>query len=178
MQRKLKLVLGVCAVGIALAALLQFPSLRHSINERKYRNIFTSVPDVKKVTDFLDYEGKRSAGLHLTNERYLYIAAFDDSIGTETRRVTLSRIGHISITCSRDKDREAFSISAFNIIEVMRSSPLHLELKNIGDIVAHYDDILGYVDSAIPEPTLPAAQLKIGSQTFWCSKHINPESRP
>jgi len=139
--------------------------------ESKYRSVFLSVPDVEEVADFLYYEGHTGAGLKLTDGRYLHIAEFDEDIGTSTNRIGLIRIGNMTVLCSSTPERNDGVVGAFNIIEVMGSSPLQLRLRNIRDVVTHYDTIYRYLEESLPpSETGESKQFNVSALSLWCSR--------
>lgn len=139
-------------------------------SESDYRAIFLSVPGVEEVAYFLNYEGHRSAALELTDGRYLHIAEFDEAVGTSTAQIALYQIGDLTVACSTTPERSDVVFGGFNVLEVMRDSPLELQLQNIGDIVSHYAEIYGYIEEFLPvHPTTPK-QLDFGAYTHWCSR--------
>jgi hypothetical protein len=139
--------------------------------ESTYRSVFLSVPGVEEVTSFLYYEGHTGASLRLTNGRYLDIAEFDESVGTSTDHIGLIQIGDLKVFCSSTRTRSDVVGGGFNIVNVMGSSPSQLQLRNIGDVVSHYDEIYRYLDASLPAPQ--AGDLKefdVGAESLWCSR--------
>jgi hypothetical protein len=142
-----------------------------SSRESKYRSLFLSVPDIEAVTNFWYYEGRMGASLNLTDGRYLDIDAFDEGVGTSTNKIGLHQIGNISVFCSSTPQRNDVVAFGFNILEVMRSSPLQLRLGNIGDVVSHYHEIYGYLEESLPPPQSgDLKQFDVGDHSLWCSR--------
>src|SRR5262245_37526167 len=104
-----KIALVVTGVEIAAVTALWLlgyvSSASYEATERRYTAIFMAVPEVEAVDRFLEYEGKTSAGLNIKGGGYLYISAFDESVGTSTDRLSLYQIGDIAIACSDNKER-------------------------------------------------------------------------
>ena len=169
-------VLGIVLTGIALW-------LGSGWREPEYRSAFLSVPEIEEVSYFLWYEEHTGAGLVLTENRYLHIMEFDETVASKADFIELFQIGDIVIRCGRTPHDLNIASGVFNILEVMRASPLHLELHNIGDIVDHYAEISGYLEEELPTHALvngvmvPGASKKIETRKgqFWCSRHT--ESR-
>jgi len=179
-----KLTIAVVALGtlvfIALWSIDYFGWRRP-----EYSSVFLSVPGVEEVSYFLWYEEHTSAGLNLTDGRYLLIHEFDEAVGTATDRILLQQIGDLTVFCSTTSERTFLVAGGFNIIEVMRSSPLRLDLRNIGDIVSHYDEIYRYLEETLPLERLnverdivEGGELKevdMGSRSYWCSRYWSTE---
>lgn len=67
--------------------------------EEDFRNAFTSVPGIEGMSYYLNYEDKRSAGLDLTDGRYLYLSSFDESVVTKADRISIYQIGDVVVPC-------------------------------------------------------------------------------
>jgi hypothetical protein len=148
----------------------------------EYSAVFLSVPGVEEVSYFLWYEEHTSAGLELTGGRHLHIAEFDEAVGTSTDDIGLVQIGDLQVSCSTTAERSDIVAGGFNVIAVMASSPLQLRLRNIGDVVSHYDEIYGYIEESLPLERYDAErdigwgaeakQVNMGSHSYWCSRYF------
>src|SRR5262245_35232305 len=114
----------VGVLGIILACIALW--LGSGWREPEYRSAFLSVPEIEEVAYFLWYEEHTSAGLNLTEGRYLFIAGFDEEVGTSTDRIQLLQIGDLTVSCREMFEGTEIRFNGFNIIAVMDSSPLQL----------------------------------------------------
>ena len=162
------------------AALLASSCTNYS---EKYRSIFLAVDGVMEVSRFGWYEEHTSAALVLTENRYLHILEFDETVASKTDFIELFQIGDIRIRCGRTPQTREIASGAFNILEVMRASPLHLELQNIGDIIEHYDEIAGYLEEELPMHAVVNDRMVVDASKsiettkgqYWCSRHTTAE---
>jgi hypothetical protein len=149
----------------------------------KYRSIFLAVDGVMEVSDFLWYEKHTSAALVLAENRYIHIMEFDETVASTTDFIELFQIGDIVIRCGDTPQARNIASGVFNILEVMRASPLRLELQNIGDIIDHYDEISDYLEEELPTHAVVNDRFVVDASTrietkrgeFWCSRHTSTE---
>lgn len=137
-------------------------------SESKYRSVFLSIADVKEVGSFRNYENHRNATLSLTQDRYVHISEFDENIARVVDDIGLNQIGDIAVSCSTSRERTDAVVGAFNIIQAMKSSPLHLQIENIGDLVSHYGEIYRYLEGADWPLQISPKQPTVGIDRYWC----------
>ena len=161
------------SIALPLAVLLL--ELLGNQGERKYRSILSSVSDVEEVTYLLYYEEHTSADLNLTEGRYLHINEFDEGVATSTDQILLSRIGDLKVSCSATPQRDGIVGGGLNILDVMASSSLQLELRNISDVISHYGVIYDYLEQSLPLETAEPKQLNDGRYSYWCWRSWSTE---
>jgi hypothetical protein len=134
--------------------------------KEKYAAKFLQIPLVKEMSDFLYYEGHTSADIVLTKNRFLSLWHFNEESFLNTDTIELYVIGEISIACSWRKGTIRRS-GWFNIIEYVQMKNQALKIRNIPDLVKHYDKVLELV-KLLPQEEIKAEKIAFKAETSWC----------
>jgi hypothetical protein len=142
--------------------------------EVKLKSKFLSVPGVKRVVSYLDYEG----GLHVTLEvaggKTLSISGFDffsifDKSGGE---FYLQKIDDFRVICLTGKG-DNISRAAVDIGALIHASKANFELQGIEDLVSRFDMVHRHLKSVFPEDVQKALPIRVKNASgkiadHWC----------
>ncbi|MEK8019717.1 MAG: hypothetical protein VSS75_022820 [Candidatus Parabeggiatoa sp.] len=146
--------LGIPILGYTLLSYFNADAVDKRQKE-KYAPKFLQIHGVKEMSHFLYYEGHTTADIVLTEKRFLNLWHFNEESFDNTDTIELSVIGEFGIACW------------FNVIEYVQMKKPALKIRNIPDLVKHYDEVLELV-KRLPKEEMKAEKIVFKAQTSWC----------